>query len=244
MGVKNKNEITWAIESPLALSVQGDIKFHSDSKGVIESVAFADRELVLSLGDTQMYKKIPYKINIIEKASYDKCLFKIAPRTKASIFIMPMLSGNKELYFFDSLLLNCFIGTPEHPNSIVLLYRFSGSSLFLKFEQALKKFSMFRETLDPSPHHVMFVFDIPKKFESDYNKFILGKYSHLSPELKDAIFKFHGADIHSSIGQILYKSEKRRLRLSQNLGMEIPADMELFDIPEPEQEIYNSKIYL
>ena len=48
--------------------------------------------------------------------------------------------------------------------------------------------------------------------------------------------------MHSSLGQILYKSEKRRLRLSQNLGMEIPTDMELFDVPDPEDEIYKVSI--
>ena len=184
------------------------------------------------------------KVNIIDKTSPTKCELKVAPRTKSSVFIMPMLSGSKELYFYNTLFLNCFIATEDHPNSIILLYRFSGSALFLKFEQALKKFTTFKDMIDPSPHHVMFVFDIPTKYKDDYNKFILGKYSHFSPELKDAIFKFHKTDMHSSLGQILYKSEKRRLRLSQNLGMEIPPDMELFDIPDAEDEIYNPKIYI
>tara|TARA_R100001510_G_scaffold15057_1_gene12362 strand:+ start:1019 stop:1756 length:738 start_codon:yes stop_codon:yes gene_type:complete len=243
MNSTDKKQVKWALESPLALSLEGELKFNS-SKDIITSVSFNEPELTISVGDTQMFRKMPFKVNIIDKTSPTKCELKIASRTKSSVFIMPMLSGSKDLYFYNTLFLNCFIATEDYPNSIILLYRFSGSALFLKFEQALKKFTTFKDMIDPSPHHVMFVFDIPSKYKDDYNKFILGKYSHFSPELKDAIFKFHKTDMHSSLGQILYKSEKRRLRLSQNLGMEIPTDMELFDIPDPEDEIYNPKIYI
>ena len=243
MNNTDKKQVKWALESPLAFSLEGELRFNS-AKDVITSVSFNDPELTISVGDTQMFRKMPFKVNIIDKTSSTKCELKVAPRTKSSVFIMPMLSGSKELYFYNTLFLNCFIATEDHPNSIILLYRFSGSALFLKFEQALKKFTTFKDMIDPSPHHVMFVFDIPTKYKDDYNKFILGKYSHFSPELKAAIFKFHKTDMHSSLGQILYKSEKRRLRLSQNLGMEIPPDMELFDIPDAEDEIYNPKIYI
>jgi hypothetical protein len=239
----DKKEVKWTVDSPLSLSLKGDLDF-KESNGIIKSVTLADSALTLPVGHTQMYRKMPYKINFIEKVSNHSCLLKIANRTKASLFIMPMLGGSKDLYFYDSLFLNAFISTNDGDLGIILLYRFSGSPLFLKFEQALKKFRWYKETLDPSPHHAMFIFNIPEKYKEDFNKFIIGKYSHMSPDLKEAIFKFFNADIHSSLGQILFKSEKRRLRLSQNIGAEVPKGMELFDIPDPDEEVYNPKIYI
>tara|TARA_R100000951_G_scaffold94695_3_gene83522 strand:+ start:61 stop:798 length:738 start_codon:yes stop_codon:yes gene_type:complete len=239
----NTNKVKWAIDSPASLSLQGDMTFE-ETDGTIQSVTFGDPPLTLGLGHVQMFRKMPFKINTIQKTSENSCLLKVAPRTKASLFIMPMLGGNKDLYFHDSLFINAFIGTDKEDSCIALLYRFSGTPLFLKFEQALKKFRCYRDVVDPSPHHVMFIFNIPDNYIEDYDKFILGKFSELSPQLKEAILKFYNADLHSSLGQILFKSEKRRLRLSQNLGVKIPKHMELFDVPNLDEEVYNPKIYI
>ena len=142
------------------------------------------------------------------------------------------------------MFVNAFIGVENQHDCIGLLYRFSGSSVFLKFEQALKKFKSFKTVLDPSPYYVLFVFNVPVKFQNDYINFIKGKYSKLSPELKENILKFHGEDNNSSIGQILYKSKKRRLRLEEAVGESLPIDAELLDIPDLNIEIYDKDIYL
>ena len=104
----DKKEVKWTVDSPLSLSLKGDLDF-KESNGIIKSVTLADSALTLPVGHTQMYRKMPYKINFIEKVSNHSCLLKIANRTKASLFIMPMLGGNKDLYFYDSLFLNAFI---------------------------------------------------------------------------------------------------------------------------------------
>ena len=97
---------------------------------------------------------------------------------------------------------------------------------------------------DPSPYFTLFVFDIPTDFLEDYQNFCLGKYSKLSATLKDKIFKFHQADANSVLGQILYKSTKRRLRMQESLGIEISPDAELLSLPTLDQEVYKKEVYI
>ena len=93
----------------------------------------------------------------------------MAKRTKSSIFVLPMLGGNKNLFFWDRLFVNAFLETPEEKDCIALLYRWSSDPLFIKFEKALSKFKDFRKKYDPSPYYVLFVFNVPKNNKRNYN---------------------------------------------------------------------------
>lgn len=200
----------------------------------------------ISIGDTVMVKKRPYKVNHITRSIVGKKLvytMTTAYLTKASMFIMPMMTGNRRLYMFDSLFVNCFIGVGEHEHKIALLYRFSGDTTFLRFEQALAKFPGFVETFDPSPHFVMFVFNIPDKQMDNYIHFLNGAYSKFSPEYKEAVLKFHDFGPEGELGQIMFKSAKRREKLEKQLDVFIDEDAELYSIPD-ENEIFNHEIYI
>ena len=158
---------------------------------------------------------------------------------------MPMLGGNKHLYFYNQYLINCFLGTKENgEGSIILLYRWSKGPLFLKFEGAVKKFRNFVEAIDVSKEFVLYKFDIPTKYRKDYKTFIKGKYSELSTNYKNQILKFHKADINSQISQILYKGEKRKNRLEHSLGIELDSDAELFSIIDMDLELFDKNYYL
>ena len=89
----------------------------------------------------------------------------------------------------------------------------------------------------------MFVFDIPKGFEREYRAFILGKYSKFSRDYKLDILDFHNLDIENEIGQILFKSDKRRKLLEERLDAEIPEKSELLSIIQVEDETFNPEIY-
>ena len=89
----------------------------------------------------------------------------------------------------------------------------------------------------------MFVFDIPKGFEREYRAFILGKYSKFSRDYKLDILDFHNLDIENEIGQILFKSDKRRELLEKRLNADLPKESELLSIIDIEAETYNPDIY-
>lgn len=211
--------------------------------GTIISINIDD-SYTIDLGQTVKYKgNIPYKINEIKEVTNGYELI-VAPKSKASLFLLPILGTRHDDFFYHTLFCNAYIAVEDESNCLALLYRFSGRGDFLQFEQYLRKLPTFKRMADPSPYFTLFVFDIPTDFLEDYQNFCLGKYSKLSATLKDKIFKFHQADANSVLGQILYKSTKRRLRMQESLGIGISPDAELLSLPTLDQEVYKKEVYI
>ena len=201
---------------------------------------------IISLGETVSVKSKKYKVNYIDKSYKGNVLvydLNIAKPNKSNIFILPMLSGERNLYFYNTHLVNVFVGTIENEGCIALLYRWSKDPLFLKFEAAIKQF---RSYIDMEDHDqfVLYLFDVPMGQTQNYKRFLNGKYSELSTKYKTQLLKFHGMDIDSQIGQILFKSEKRKHRLETMLGCMLDDDAELYSIIDPKTELFNPKIYI
>tara|TARA_R100000030_G_C3254746_1_gene123770 strand:+ start:2663 stop:3400 length:738 start_codon:yes stop_codon:yes gene_type:complete len=197
-------------------------------------------------GSTVTVNKKPYKVNHITRSIIsNKLVYTLTSDylTKSSMFVMPMLTGNRRLFMFDSLFVNCFIGIKDYENKIVLVYRFSGDTTFLKFENALQKFPTFVDTFDPSPYFVAFVFDIPERYMDNYVHFLNGKYSKFSPDYKESILYFHGFDAEGELGQILFRSPEKKERLEMQLDVELDEDAELYSRPD-EKEVFNPEIYI
>jgi hypothetical protein len=204
------------------------------------------KDKIISLGETVSVKNKKYRINCIDKSYKGNVLvydLHISKPNKSNIFILPMLSGERNLYFYNTHLVNVFVGTVEHEGCIALLYRWSKDPLFLKFEAAIKQF---RSYIDMEDHDqfVLYLFDVPMGQTKNYKRFLNGKYSELSTKYKTQLLKFHGMDIDSQIGQILFKSEKRKHRLETMLGCMLDDDAELYSIIDPKTELFNPKIYI
>lgn len=246
MGVKCDNLVYTPINA-LSFRVSGDTCALKPNKkdGIITSLEGVDGEM-FPLGITVELKRRKYKINLIEEVKIKRkkhYTISIAKRTKSSIFLLPMLGGNRRLYFWNKLFLNCFIATEEDKDCIALLYRWSSAPIFLKFEKALSKFKSFRRRYDPTPNCVMFVFDIPKPQKRNYKKFLRGQYSKLSSNYKIHLLEFHDKDMNDTLGQVLFKTEKRRQSLEAKLDVSLPEDSELLSIINVEDETYNPEIY-
>jgi|TARA_Y100000310_G_scaffold345652_1_gene467749 hypothetical protein len=202
--------------------------------------------LNLSVGLTIPIKGVRYKINLIEEKEIKGVItyeLSVAKRTKSSIYILPMLGGNRNLFLWNKLLVNVFIATEENNKCIALLYRFSADPLFLKFEKALCKFKNFISKIDVDSYHVLFIFDVPKNHKNNYEVFINGKYSELQKLYKLNILEFHDQDISSQMGQILFKSEKRKQLLERLLDVNLPKNSELYSIINIEEETFNPEVY-
>ena len=89
----------------------------------------------------------------------------------------------------------------------------------------------------------MFIFNVPKKHKINYQKCVEGKYSEFDPEYKEQILNFHSSDISSSLGHILFKSKHRKLKLEQELNIELNTDAELFSVLDLELETFNPNYY-
>ena len=220
------------------------IKAHKVNKEIV-SLEINDR--IISLGETISIKKNKFKVNEIEKKFLGNVLvyeFYMAKQTKSNIFVLPMLSGERKLFFYDTHLINTFIAVEEHKSCIALLYRWSNDPLFLKFENAIKQFRNYKDYIDVSESLVVYIFDVPMKHRENYKNFIHGKYSELTPQYKTSLLKFHGMNIDGQIGQILFKSEKRKLRLETKLGCQLDDDAEIYSIIDPKFETFNPNYYI
>ena len=164
MGVKSK-EVIFIPTAPLYFIISGGTLsiVPQYKKDDIVSLAMPNNYFI-AVGDTLRIKGEPYKVNIIEKVVKKEIVsyhLKTAERTKSSVFVLPMLSGNKNLFLYDSHLINAFIGVKDIKDHLVLLYRWSEDPLFAKFDLALKKFPTFVKAYDPDPSHTVYVFEIP-----------------------------------------------------------------------------------
>ncbi len=244
MGVKC-NDLTYTIVNALTVRVGGGTKTLTAHKvnNVIHSLE-GPEGICISLGLTMEIRKVKYKVNIIEERIINGILIyelSVAKRTKSYTYLLPMLGPGKELFMTDKLV-NVFVKTQNHDDCIGLLYRFSSDPLFLKLEKAFKQFSYFRAIEDTDPYHVLFVFDVPKKYRRIYNKFIKGKYSKFPQIYKLHILDFFNLDKHSQVCHILFKTEKRKELLEKILGTSLPEDSELYSIID-ERETYDPSIY-
>ena len=234
------------IKDPLTLIVNGHTLAAKDDEGRITALSIPDVAEIslgkrLSLGKAKQV----FKVNqILEKPAtpFPSYELRIAVRTKASIYILPMFPGLKSAYFFDKFLMNCFIGTPEKENVIALLYRFSGIRSFIEFEQALKNLHNFVEYED-NDSTVLYVFNIPDRYVEDFACFKAGRYSKMSEAYKKRILEFHNMDKASSYGQILYKNPVRRKLVEDKIGLSLLDHEELQSSPDLFSEIYDPELY-
>tara|TARA_A100000172_G_C3040230_1_gene110153 strand:- start:353 stop:1102 length:750 start_codon:yes stop_codon:yes gene_type:complete len=203
---------------------------------------------VISKGENLIIKNKSYKINLIQKTKRKGILFydlKTCNRNKACLFVTPMLGGNKSLWFYTQSLINTFIGIKDDvEDKIILLYKTSRDPLFLKFLNTIQKFKAFEEVRDLDKDHLIVIFNVPKKHKKDFLKFKNGKYSEMSQLYKVKILEYHEMSVEGIIGQILFKSKKRKRKLEKMIGMELPDDAEVYSIPNPKTELLNTNYYL
>ena len=104
MGIKC-TEVIFNPVAPLYFIISGGTLTikpqYKDNK--IVSLAMPD-DYFITVGDTLKIKGDPYKVNIINKIEEGDTLtyhIKTAERTKSSIFVLPMLSGNRNLFLYE-----------------------------------------------------------------------------------------------------------------------------------------------
>lgn len=200
----------------------------------------------IALGTRVTVNKQPYRINRIQtsgihpQVSYDLMM---AQRTKSSLFLLPMLPGHKREYMTERVLINAFIATPDEPRCIALLYRFHGSKEFNKLETMLKLLPVFISMQDVTKHTVLYILNVPEEFNADYDLFLQGAYSKMSESFKQKVLRFHECGPESPMGQILYRSEKRKQTLESSLEVTLHPEAEVLSIPDIEKETYQQHIY-
>lgn len=241
-------EVIFTPVSPLTVKLSGGTSLIVPHKIDDEIVSLEmPNDYTIPLKQCVKIKGLPYKINIIEKSKINKTLtynLKIAERNKSSLFILPMLGGNRAVFLYNKQFINAFIGDDENKDKIILLYRYSADPLYYKFEKFLENFRDFLKSYNPDPYHSVFIFKIPEIHEKNFEKFKNGQYSKMNDLYKLRILDFHGMEIDNILGQILFKSDERKKSLESKLGLKLEKNSELLSIINSEEEILDLDYYL
>ncbi len=236
------------IADTLALRVigcNGEFKLDESEKIVL---AEFDNGITINVGQKISIGTPPivYKANHITKIGPENnshVEIRMAYRTKASVFITPMIFDNRSNMFFSRLLLNCFIATESDKECIAVLYRFSGTKDFLQFESEVEAHPNYLRTEETSKVTTMYIFSIPDKWKEDYDKFLSGKYSAMSPAYKVKLLSFHMEGEGSTLHSILTRDPERQKVLSEQLGVKLYNHEEVMSSPTLEKETYSRVVY-
>jgi hypothetical protein len=246
------NKFIWTPQNGRTVKLSGHLNnvHQKEEDGEIVEL-YDDNGLITKVGGTiYPLPKSPFKVNTIKPVvtsskivgynMYNSLL------TSSSTFVLPFLGVNRKWFLWDSLFINCFIGTtPEDTGKVIaLLYRFSGKPVFLKFEAAMCAFRNFVKRYDPDPYHVMFVFDVPTSAAASYEHYVNGRYSEIDGIWKLKIMDFHGFDSNGRTGKILFQDEGLRKELEKTLDVDLPPGAELHSAPDLKYEVFNSNYYL
>lgn len=172
-----------------------------------------------------------------------------ANSNKSTSYLLPMLgrvaTDFRSAFFPSSQFRALFIGDKTHnlyqENKLLLLYKFSGKEEFIKFEEFLENIENYVGKYEPDKQHTMYVYDIPTKWLSDFNKFKDWKPSEFSEDYKKHIVNFYTLGKTHPLYQTIYKKEERFQELEDVLGIKIPRELEAGSSPYWEIEYYCDK---
>ena len=242
MGIKSKTLIYTPINA-ISFRILGGTKIispHFDAKDNITALE-TDKGIFLTQGDTIKVKGIKYQANEITRYTvgkvvhYDITMFS---RTKTATFIIPLLGGTKKLFLWDKYFVNAHLNKDR---TLTLVYRTINDPLLNRFRSTLESFEIFIEGIEIEEEFIAYTLKIRDKYKKVVALFLKGKYSKLPSGYRLKILEFHDKDIDDVVGQILFKSKKRKAYLEKILGCDI-GDVDLLSIPENEE--FNIKDYI
>lgn len=199
-----------------------------------------------------------YTVKIIEQLDPRKFSIVTDNETKASLFLLPLLSLphpdlitktdsaintftrdallTNDYFLLDSYFINCFLSSDL--KKLELVYRYSESPYYQKFEENVRAHRLFVSNKDITHYTTRFTFNIDEELLPIVDLFIKGKYSFFPENYKKVILLFFNFNRYSVVSQILYKSDKRRKQLELDFGVPIPTTIDLYSIPDLTEEVY------
>lgn len=181
-----------------------------------------------------------YKINHINCLDKNNYILLTHLRNRATLYLLPILDGNKDLFLVDDYMINAYIS--ENLNYLNLLYRFNTNISYKKLELELIKHKNFISLSDENKSFVMFKFKINDEFQEDVDYFLEGKYSLFSEKLKKRIQFFNKFDKKQRIIQTIFKDSELKNTWEKELNVRLTEDIELDSIPIKSEEIWNNNL--
>ncbi len=120
---------------------------------------------------------------------------------------------------------------PEYRNHIFVVYE--------KENHIPKKSSCLIDKYISEFNEQVYVYEIPKKYIPEFEKFKLGKYSEFDYDYKVIIFAFHNINDHKCrLAQVLFKHPDLKSEIEDVLNCTISNNQELSSVPDLKVETY------
>jgi hypothetical protein len=166
--------------------------------------------------------------------------------TKTTLFLLPILGVYYKDFMYDkSYLVNCFISNNLDNSEIILILHNEEYEPIISLVQRLTCNSLFSESwTDNDDKETVLSFDLKKNWNIDFKRFVRGRYSLFSAELKEKLIKCYGTlsapDHKASVYDAIVPSKQKKEALSEFLGTDIKElpNGEVLDIPRLEIEQY------
>lgn len=237
-----------------------EFKEITDDKGNITQLIADD--LDIQVGKTVRTNKIElgsnlksdnriFKVNLIKRNklrkdngitifNYDLIFDKL---NQCTTFVLPMffieenMKASREAMWFGSHFVNSYVNVDGAPvdeigSSIYLLYRFSTSKEFMKFDTEMQARGDFMSSTTTDKYHVLYQLRTPDSFKEDYTLFLQGKFSHFSEDYKKVIRVFHHIASDQKVYKVLYKDPKLKAEMERELEVTIPESQDLSEFPD------------
>lgn len=187
----------------------------------------------------------------------------------STVFLLPGIEIKSELKnrFYNFGFINTFLTCPPltYPWPVLyIVFRPQVIDLdFMRFADELQKNTNFIDTLDAGGGKVLMVYRVPKRFLRDYELFLEGKYSKLSPEYRrcfqmeqfkldahDRPIKEQGryvkeyTDFYHIFNRTEYIKDIWKERLGYRADEHILDDMELYSKQDPLRETLEEELWL
>lgn len=139
----------------------------------------------------------------------------------------------------------------EYENPVFLLFKPTSPTVFQAFVDAeYERVNKHTNTVDIVEDYdyidgyVVLAYQLPKEFEEDYRKFLVGKYSRFSKKFRETYPKSvkikgdNGKDIDELSAQyrIINKIKELKDMLEDKLAVTFDSDQEFFSKPNPDKE--------
>lgn len=159
----------------------------------------------------------------------------IAKKNKSTFFILPLL--DKPSYWYYGLI-NCYLGDIINKSDLSFNKIFVHLTDYDNKILSANNFNQFYQLEDST---YMYVFDIPKRYEDDYERFSTGRYSEMSEDAKGLICKYSGVKpiMNSTVYKVLYKTADQKKKIEDLIGEKLSLSAEVYSKPDLDREVYS-----
>lgn len=166
-------------------------------------------------------------------------------------FILPMISelGRRKEFYLNDKFIGCYvedINKEKTRDKIILVYKFDVYNHTVGDIKHYKELYNHKTYLKGQDYDyndkniVVYMFNVPKEFQEDYQLILEGKYSEISPTLKLNILKFWDSDKTTLLHSILFKGQKiKEFWKERGNREEHCIEGEYWYIPKPDMEVFD-----